>query len=265
MRTCLDCSVSIDHRGHRSKRCEPCQKVRMAANAAQYRRDHPEKNLEAVRKYQAANPEKVAESAARRRAANPEKYREISRKYQAANAEKVAERKARYYAANPEKYREISRKYQAANAEKYREFREANRLRLAEDARKRYAANPEKSREYVYRYRAANPEKSREYGARHRARKLNQLGTVTKSKSEILAEQGGICVAPGCGVSIDLGSSDLDHHISLRWGGLHDDSNLQVLCISCNRSKGDKDPHAFARARGFLRWENEPIQTLNTP
>lgn len=35
-------------------------------------------------------------------------------------------------------------------------------------------------------------------------------------------------------------------------GGANDDSNLQLLCQSCNRAKGAKDPVEFMRALGFL-------------
>lgn len=44
----------------------------------------------------------------------------------------------------------------------------------------------------------------------------------------------------------------LDHIYPLSKGGQHEESNLQILCASCNRSKGAKDPIDYMQSRGRL-------------
>jgi 5-methylcytosine-specific restriction endonuclease McrA len=53
----------------------------------------------------------------------------------------------------------------------------------------------------------------------------------------MLAEQNNLCV--GCSVDISTGYH-VDHIKSLRKGGTHWPSNLQLMCGPCNRSKGTK-------------------------
>lgn len=52
----------------------------------------------------------------------------------------------------------------------------------------------------------------------------------------------------------NLGESGyhIDHVVPLALGGMHDDSNLQLLCPSCNMSKHAKHPIDFMQSRGFL-------------
>lgn len=45
---------------------------------------------------------------------------------------------------------------------------------------------------------------------------------------------------------------DLDHIYPLSKGGQHEESNLQILCASCNRSKGAKDPIEYMQSKGKL-------------
>ena len=47
-------------------------------------------------------------------------------------------------------------------------------------------------------------------------------------------------------------SYHVDHIVPLASGGSNDISNIQILCPSCNTSKGAKDPVVFMHSRGFL-------------
>ena len=133
-----------------------------------------------------------------------------------------------------------------------RDWQKANPEKVAEYDRRYREANPEKVKDAKRKYREANPEKAVERVHRRRARKRNQLGTVTKTKPEILKAQGSRCAAPGCHKRIKLAGSHLDHIIPLLMGGMHEDANLQVLCVFCNLSKSAQDPFEFARSRGAL-------------
>ena len=86
---------------------------------------------------------------------------------------------------------------------------------------------------------------------RRRARELGQLGHVSKGiKSALQKAQGNKCAF--CHAAFRKVKAHLDHIVPLAKGGLHDDTNLQVLCQRCNNRKKDKDPIAFARENGRL-------------
>jgi len=96
----------------------------------------------------------------------------------------------------------------------------------------------------------ANPDAYRIYAQNRRARKRQQAGKISAGIVDRLFEmQDGKCAA--CRVVFG-GRIELDHIISLKNGGAHDDKNLQLLCRPCNRSKGARDPIEFMRSRGFL-------------
>jgi 5-methylcytosine-specific restriction endonuclease McrA len=45
---------------------------------------------------------------------------------------------------------------------------------------------------------------------------------------------------------------DLDHIIPLAKGGAHHRKNVQLLCPTCNRRKGAKDPIEYMQSLGHL-------------
>ena len=88
---------------------------------------------------------------------------------------------------------------------------------------------------------------------RRRARMLGQMGTTSPDIEALLMErQKGRCVAAGCSASFAKTGHHLDHIIPLAKGGLHDDTNLQLLCPTCNLQKSAHMPEEFARRRGLL-------------
>ena len=162
--------------------------------------------------------------------------REQSRRWRAANPERGRELDRRWRAANPEKFREQIRRRHAANPE-----------RVRERCRRRRAESPERFREKERRRRAESPERFREKERRRRARKLQLLGTVSPNIERVLLRrQHHRCAAPWCRKDIGQRSTwQVDHIMPFKLGGLHDDANLQILCVFCNRSKGGKHPDVW--------------------
>lgn len=62
---------------------------------------------------------------------------------------------------------------------------------------------------------------------------------------QVLKESGGRCAL--CGITKKDSPLDVDHIIPRSRGGSNEKSNLQALCIKCNRSKGNKDDTDFRK------------------
>ena len=101
-----------------------------------------------------------------------------------------------------------------------------------------------------YRQQPATKANAAELTRQYRARKRGQLGIVTKGTQDKLNKSRfcRVCRRP---FTKKL-PRHIDHVMPLVKGGLHDDSNLQALCRSCNDSKQDMDPIEFARKHGML-------------
>jgi 5-methylcytosine-specific restriction endonuclease McrA len=116
--------------------------------------------------------------------------------------------------------------------------------------RTRFESDPQRSRDVQREWRLANPDRARATWANRRARRKGAEGSHTaEDLKAIYAAQGGKCAV--CHASL-RDRKELDHITPLVSGGSNWPSNLQYLCRSCNRSKGAKDPHDFARRRGLL-------------
>ena len=106
-----------------------------------------------------------------------------------------------------------------------------------------------------YHQRPEVKEAKRLARAKRRAKERSQLGHVSKDiVLRLMQNQRDLCVAPGCGKKIGRSRGDyhLEHIVPIARGGLHDDSNLQLLCSFCNWSKGTRSMIEFANKRGFL-------------
>lgn len=97
----------------------------------------------------------------------------------------------------------------------------------------------------------ANPEKGRLYAQNRRQRKINNgTGLSTNIVGELMLLQKGKCIA--CLKNLSVTGYEIDHIHPLFRGGKHADSNVQLLCPSCNRIKGTKEPSMFMQSMGFL-------------
>lgn len=165
------------------------------------------------------------------RAANKDYIKAVASAWREANPEYSVT----WHAANPEYDRtwraENPEKCKARSAKYYKENRDAVNARSAA----RYAKNPEithaKSRNRRAKKAAAD--------GSHSVSDINQLFTLQR------------CKCACCKSSIKDGYH-VDHIIPLVAGGSNDRLNLQLLCPSCNLSKGAKHPVDFMQQRGYL-------------
>jgi 5-methylcytosine-specific restriction endonuclease McrA len=182
-------------------------------------------NLDRQRLRYHADPEAACERVKRYAAENPEKRKEWVRN-------------------NRDKRREVERRWKARNPDKVRAY--------SKPASKRWRlANPEKRREVVKRWQDANPEIVRVNSHKRRARKAKAEGSHTPDDLRaLLTAQSHQCAY--CRTDLRKVKKHLDHIQPLARGGSNDKTNLQWLCVPCNRSKGAKDPLQFAQERGLL-------------
>ena len=184
---------------------------------------------------------KVCSSAAASawRAANPDKEKARKKAYREANRDKVNAKNKAWAEANPEKTSAYKKSWRDANPDKEKASKKAY-----------VETNPEKVKASKKAYREANRDK---------------VKAVTKSWQ--LANSDRVAATAGRGCAIKRGGSvssiynielcipfyvearrltretgikhDVDHIVPIVKGGLHCQTNLQVLTAYENRSKGD--------------------------
>lgn len=93
--------------------------------------------------------------------------------------------------------------------------------------------------------------------ARRRARKTGAGGAFTESQIEALyVQQHGCCAA--CREPLPLAAMHRDHIVPIAHGGCSDINNIQLLCPTCNRSKGAKRPEQWSPRRSSFSLKGKP-------
>lgn len=175
-----------------------------------------------VKAYALKNPEKVKK-------AHAEKYKR--------KAADIAKKAAEDRKNNPEKYKK-------KNALCYLKNLEANRQKR----RTYYSLHKEEARKRMQAWHEANPKANSAYGQNRRARISGKRISPTIG-AKLLSLQKGKCAC----CRTNLGKSfHLDHVIPLALGGENIDSNIQLLCKTCNLKKHAKHPVDFMQSRGYL-------------
>jgi 5-methylcytosine-specific restriction endonuclease McrA len=165
--------------------------------------------------------------------------------------ERKRERQKQYYQENRERIRARQKEWDKKNREKRRGQRREYQHKYFQDNKKRIAArreafkmaHPDKVSEaqsrYTKKWRDANQAKVRAQEKVRRARLLGASGSMPDNAWEILLDTyGPSCMNPNCsGKSLELTH---DHVVPLSKGGEHSLANSQILCRSCNASKGAK-------------------------
>jgi 5-methylcytosine-specific restriction endonuclease McrA len=209
---------------------------RKARNAA-YRAAHQEELKIYMAAYHAAHRGEAKARKAAYYLANREKEKARAAAYQKANPEKANARTAKWRARNPEKVKASHAAYYATLEVKVAKaaYRVANRENRRSYFASSYAAHPDV---YIAGYH------------RRRALKRNAEGRFTaEDVKRIRAAQKDKCAV--CRVPLK-GHGHRDHIVPLVAGGSNWPANIQLLCGSCNCSKGAKDPLVFMRELGRL-------------
>lgn len=115
-----------------------------------------------------------------------------------------------------------------------------------ERQRRWWLENIEKHRKTCRDWAKNHPEEMRAIVARRRSLLAGAEGRYTKADiSAMKLKQGNRCAC--CHDA--LTDYHVDHVIPLTKGGTNWPDNLQLLCPTCNRSKGNKLPHEFIEYR----------------
>lgn len=162
-------------------------------------------------------------------------------------------KKAKEYRAQPE----VLAREKTRLAESYK----ANKDSILERQKARYVANKpaiqarqnrwlnenrEHHRQVCRDWAKRNPLKMRAIVAKRRALILGSGGSYSAADvTALMQAQDGMCNVCRC----SLDEYHIDHVIPLSRGGINESSNLQLLCPTCNRSKGNKLPHEFEAYR----------------
>jgi len=160
--------------------------------------------------------------------------RQYHREWYSAKQESILKKKSEWREANREKVRRASREWYARNAEIVLARNKSEPARL-------------KAREYQRKWLSENRHLARARYAARRARVKGATGRFYASDIQrIFEDQSGMC--RGCGADIAVLGYEADHVMPLALGGTNHPENIQLLCVTCNRSKGAKHPNDWSCA-----------------
>lgn len=161
--------------------------------------------------------------------------------------------KAKKYRSRPE----VVAKEKARLAAAY----QANREALLERRKARYIANKPTERAQQDKWRSENLEHHRKTCRDWAKRNPLSMRAIVAKRRALIRGNGGSYKASDvvnlmqaqhgiCNICCStLDDYHVDHVIPLSRGGINEASNLQLLCPTCNRSKGNKLPHEFEAYR----------------
>jgi 5-methylcytosine-specific restriction endonuclease McrA len=197
---------------------------------------------EAKRKYRETHRAVIRAKANARRQKHPEEMRRRGRDQWRRNAEKYKASTRARYAENLEESRLKAREHAKRHRQKRPDL-------MRDSNRRAYAKNPEGRRLSSRKWQAKNLLRARANNANRRSMKLAAGGKYTRDDVvEIFKMQRGKCAI----CKTNLTKYHVDHVMPLSLGGDNNRTNLQLLCPTCNSSKGAKHPIEFMRLRGLL-------------
>lgn len=190
------------------------------ARVAKFRADYPDKDREYEMRHRANNPLRAITSGANAtqwRKDNPQRHKATCQQWRDKSRDKICAYNKRAYAVRD---------------------KEALRRKQADYRR----ANKEKIRKWIKDWEQRNPERAAfvRKAARMNRRQKETAGGDGASGREIanlFMRYQGKCI-----VCFSPDRIEVDHFMPLHLNGSNDPSNLQLLCKTCNLSKGKKHP-----------------------
>ena len=188
----------------------------------------------------------------------PCKKREYDRIRYLAKKEEIDAKNKAWKVANPEKYQESIDAWRAKNVDKVKAqvkaYATENKDRLREANKAWVGANRDAVRAIQARYRDRHRLRLRAMhslrGAQKKAKRRGAPGKLSAGiVRKLLSLQRSQCAV--CRASIRL-KRHIDHIVAISNGGENIDSNVQLLCPTCNMQKHTKDPIDFMQSRGYL-------------
>ena len=199
-------------------------------------------------------PEKIIEKNRRSRdykARNAEKVRAARLEYRENNRDIILEKHRIYLENNRDKIRQKSKERYQRDREKILAYFDSRK-----DLKKEYdhvyrEKNKDRIKERTSQYKRENPDKVRKLAHKRRAIARNSGGVYSVSDLERI-KIGQRMRCANCKSCLKQSGYHVDHVVPIAKGGTNWPDNLQILCPSCNLSKGAKDPIEWAQANGRL-------------
>lgn len=179
----------------------------------------------------------------------PERKCGVRSKCKKCNATLTSEWRHRKKLADPKGYKEMLRRHhlnrdpervKELKRESYKRCVAVNPEKFREERREWWVANKEKARASSRKWSKSNPLKRQEHCRAYQAKKLG-VTIEHVDREEIFKRDSGHCQI--CTKELDKTAKNgwhLDHIMPISKGGNHSMANVQVLCPSCNISKGAK-------------------------
>ena len=177
--------------------------------------------------------------------------------YRDAHKEEAKIVRAKYILENAEKISIKNKEHKSKNKEKNKILRGIWKLKNPEKVTKHKRDSNARHRITISKkikdWHKNNPNASQIYRQNRRTVLLKGDGKLSKGIFAKLFElQKGRCITCHEDLSKTAPKSPIDHVIPLSKGGLNIDSNVQLLCKTCNLRKNAKDPLKFMQEMGFL-------------
>ena len=169
---------------------------------------------------------------------NKEHINNKNNTYYANNKEHINNKNKLYYQNNKEHINKINKQWVINNPERKKQIDD-----------EWYQNNKERSKENTKNWCKNNPIKVKQIiknnKAKRKIREKNQIGYLPENWLQILEERDTHCKY--CNLHIKTYGYELDHIHPISKGGLHDFDNLQLICSTCNRKKGNKLEEEFIK------------------